>query len=127
VVRSAVAVGRVAMAGQNDLHTHFGRALHYRLEVLHLEPQQYTVAVRPVVAVSDGTMMMLGFKAVQLQDELAVLNELLIFTAAMSPATAQQSAIPSAAGFDVGDADERLRTLGLPRNRTLGDWTGNVS
>ena len=103
------------MAGQHDLGVHFGRALHDRVEVIHLEPEQHTVAVRSVGAVADGTVMVFDFKAVQLEDERAILHQLLIVPAAVSPAAAQQTLIPPAAGFDIRDADERLRTHGSYR------------
>ena len=89
------------MAGQHDLDAHFGGALHYRVEVLHLEPEQHTIAVGSVGAIADGAVMMFDFKAVQLQDERAILHQLLILLAAVSPAAAQQALIPPAAGFDI--------------------------
>ena len=33
------------MAGQHDLDAHFGSALHDRVEVIHLEPEQHAIAV----------------------------------------------------------------------------------
>lgn len=100
------------MAGKHDLDTHFGRALHYGVEVLHLEPEQHTIAIGFVGAIADGAVMVLDFKVVQLQDEAAILHQLLILPAAVSPAAAQQALIPLAAGFDVGDTDERLGAHG---------------
>src|ERR1700677_5134038 len=112
MVGATVALRRVTMAGQHDLDAHFGSALDCRIEVLHLEPEQYTIAVGSVGAIADGAVMMLDFKAVQLQDEAAILHQLLILPSAVSPAAAQQPLIPSAAGFDVRDTDERLRVHG---------------
>ena len=96
------------MAGQDELDAHFGGTLHYRVEVLHLEPEQHTIAVGSVGAIGDGAVMMLDFETVQLQDELAILHQLLILLAAVSPAAADQPLVPLAAGFDIGDTDERL-------------------
>src|SRR5262249_19403558 len=93
------------MAGQHDLDAHFGCALHYRVEVLHLEPDQHTSAVGPVAATADGAVMVFDFKAVQLQDEPAIVHQLLVLPAAVSPAAAQQALIPPAAGFDVRDTN----------------------
>ena len=101
------------MAGQHDLDTHFGNSPHHRIEVIHLEPEQHTIAVRPVGGIADGTVMMLDLKAVQLQDELAILHQLLIVPAAVSSAAAQQMLIPPAAGFDIRDTDERLGAHGF--------------
>lgn len=107
------------MARQYDLDTHFGSALHYRVEVFHLEPEEHTIAVGFIVAIADVAMMMLDFKAVQLQDELAILHQLLILRAAVNSAAAQQALIPLTAGFNIGGANERLGAHGPQLNRTL--------
>ena len=106
------------MAGQHDLDAHFAGALHYRIEVLQLEPEQHTITVGFVGSISDGAVMMLDFKAVQLQDDRAIPDQLLILPAAVSPAAAQQALIPAAAGFDICDTDERLGAHGPYPNRT---------
>ena len=106
------------MAGQHDLDTHFGGALHYGIKFVHLEPKQHTVAVRAVGGIADGTVMMLDFKTVQLQKELTVFNQLLVLRASVSSAAAQQALIPLAAGFDIGDTDERLGAHGSKPSRT---------
>jgi hypothetical protein len=94
--------------GENNLDLHFGGALHHGVEIFHLKPEQHTISVGLVGAIGDGAMMMLDFKAVQLQDERAIFHELLILLAAMGAAATQQALVPAAAGFDIGDADERL-------------------
>ena len=76
------------MAGQDELDSHFRGALHDRVEVIHLEPEQDTVAVGSIGWIADGAVMMLDVKAVQLQDELAIPHELLIVAAAVSAAAA---------------------------------------
>ena len=96
------------MAGQHELDAHFGSALHDRVEVIHLEPEQHTITVGPSGAIADGAMMMFDFKAVQLQDEPAILHQLLIFAAAVTATAVQQALIPPAAGFDIRDTDQRL-------------------
>ena len=52
------------MAGQHDLDSHFGSALHCCVEVIHLEPEQHTISVGLVGAIADGAVMMFDFKAV---------------------------------------------------------------
>ena len=106
------------MTGQHDLDVHFGSALHYRVEVIHLEPEQHAIAVGSVGGIGDRAVMMFDFKAVQLQNELAILHHLLILPAAVRAATAQQALIPPAAGFDIRDTDERLGAHGSYTNRT---------
>ena len=64
VVGAAVAIGRVAMAGQHHLDAHVGRPLHDRVKVIHLEPEQHTIAVGSVGAIADRAVMMFDFKAV---------------------------------------------------------------
>jgi hypothetical protein len=60
------------MPGQNDLHTHFSRALHDCIEVLYLEPQQHTVPVWLVIAIGDQAVMVFHLEAMQLKHELPV-------------------------------------------------------
>lgn len=106
------------MAGKHDIDIHFGGALDHRIEVLHLEPKQNAVAVRSIGRIADWPVMVLGFKAVQLQDQPAIFYQLLILRAAVSPAAPQQALIPPAAGFDIRDTDERLGAHGPKRNKT---------
>jgi len=96
------------MAGQYDLDTHFGGTLDNRIEIIHLEPEQHAITVGSVGGIADGAVMMFDFKTVQLQDEPAILHQLLILPAAVSPAAAQQALIPPTAGFDIRDTDEGL-------------------
>ena len=100
------------MAGQQEFDAHFGGALHKRVEVIHLKPEQHTIALGSVGWIADGAVMMFDVEAVQLQDERAILHQLLIVLAAMSSAASQQALIPAAAGFDVRDANERLGSHG---------------
>jgi len=113
------------MAGQHDLNAHFGGTLHHRVEVIHLEPEQHTIAIGSVGAISYGAVMVLDFKAVQLQDERTILHQLLILPAAVSSSAAEQALIPLAAAFNIGDTDERLRAHGPQLNRG-SPWRGNI-
>jgi len=69
------------MPGQNHLYAHFSTALHDRVEVLYLEPQQHAVPIRLVVPIADPAVVVFHFKAVQLQDELAVRHQPLVLRA----------------------------------------------
>jgi hypothetical protein len=71
------------MPGQDDFHAHFGGALHDRVEIVDLEPQQNTVSIWLVITISDRTVMMFHFEGVQLKDDLAIGDQLLIFRAPM--------------------------------------------
>jgi hypothetical protein len=105
------------MAGQHDLDVHFGRALHYRLEVIHFEPKKHSIAVRFVSAIGDGTVMMFDFKTMQLQNDLTVLKELLVLRTAVATGDAEQALIPAAAPFDICDAYKKVRAHGPYANR----------
>src|SRR6185437_10760560 len=77
VVWPAVSIGRVAVAGHYDFDLHFLGALHHRVEVVDLEPEQHAIAVGPVTWIADAAVMVLHFEAVQLQNEGAILDQLL--------------------------------------------------
>jgi hypothetical protein len=88
MIRSAVAINRVSMPGHNDFDSHLGQALHYRVEVVHLKPQQHTVSVRLVIAIPNRAMIVLNLKAVQLKDKPAIGDQPFIRRASMiTPAT----------------------------------------
>lgn len=106
------------MPGHDDLHAHFSRALHYRVKVVHLEPQQYAVSVWLVITITDRTVMVFYFEPVQLKDKLVIRDQLLIFGAPMIASAAQQTLVPSATCFHIGYGDERLRTHPDERNTT---------
>jgi hypothetical protein len=119
VVGAAFTIGRIAVAGQHDLDAHFGRAPHYGIEVIDLEPEKHTIAVRFVSAIPDGTVMMFDFKTVQLQHDLTAVEELFVLRAAMAAGDAEQALIPAAAAFDIRHTDERLGSHSPYANRTL--------
>ena len=52
------------MAGEHELDFHVGSALHDAVEVIHLEPEQDTIAVGLVGAIADEAVMMIDVKAV---------------------------------------------------------------
>ena len=98
------------MPGHNSLYTHFRGALDDRIEVVYLEPEQYAVSVWLVSTIADRTMFVFDFEAVQLKDNLAVRDQLLIFGAPMIAPAAQQPLIPFATCFHITDGNEGLRT-----------------
>jgi hypothetical protein len=96
------------MARPHHLDAHFSGALHHRVEIIHLEPQQHTIAVRSIRAIADRAVMMFDFKTMQLQYEPAIFHQLLVLSAAVSPAATQQMLIPPAAGFHIRYTDKWL-------------------
>lgn len=105
------------MAGEHDVDIHFGGALDHRVEFVHFEPEQDTIAIGLAGGIADGAVMVLNFKAVQLQDETATVHQLLILPAAVNSAAPEQTLIPSATGFDIGNTDERLWAHSRQSNR----------
>lgn len=96
------------MAWDDDFRAHFRRALHDQVEIVHLKPQQHSVSIWLVISVADRAMVMLRVETMQLKDDLALENQLLICAAAVIALAAEQPLVPSAACFYVGYGDERL-------------------
>jgi hypothetical protein len=109
MIRPAVAIGRISMLGQHNFHAHLSGALQDRVKVVHFEPEQDAVSIGLVIAVADRPMVVFNLEAVQLKNQSAVRNQLLVLGASMGAPAAQQALIPSAAGFYIGYCDERLR------------------
>ena len=97
------------MPGQHNFHAHLSGTLQDRVKVVYFEPEQDAVSVGLVIAVANRPMMVLNFEAVQLKDQLAIRNQLLVLGTSMVTPAAQQALVPSAAGFYIGYGDERLR------------------
>lgn len=76
------------MAGQHEVDSHFGDPLNDSVEVVDLEPEQDAIAVGLAGWIADGAVMMFYVKAVQLQDEAAILYQLLVVAAAVGAAAA---------------------------------------
>lgn len=98
------------MLRQQNLHAHLPGAPHHFVEVLDFKPEENAVAVGPVSPVADRPMVMGHAEAVQLKDELPAVHQLLVRRSAVIAAASEQPLIPPAAGFDIGDCDERLGT-----------------
>jgi predicted protein tyrosine phosphatase len=54
VVRTAVTVGRIAMARQDDFGFQFGDTGNSSIEVVDFKPHQYAVAIRLVIRLAEG-------------------------------------------------------------------------
>jgi len=67
MIRTPLAVRRVSVFGHDDLHAHFSGALDDCVKVINLEPQQYAISIRLVIAITDGTVMVFDFESVQLK------------------------------------------------------------
>jgi hypothetical protein len=105
VIRAAVPIGRVLMPRQDNLHTHFHGALHDCIKVVYFEPQQYPVAIWLVVTIGNRAVMVFDFEAMQLKDEPAVRDQLLVGRAPMIAPATQQTLIPPTACFHIRDGN----------------------
>jgi hypothetical protein len=97
------------MPGHDDLDAHLGRALDNRVKVVHLEPQQYTVSIWLVGSIADRNVMVADLEAMQLKNQLALVDQLLVFGTPVAAPAAQQTLIPPATCFHIGYGDEWLR------------------
>jgi hypothetical protein len=105
MIRAAVALRRIPVTRQDNIDTHVSGALHDTIEVVNLEPEQYSVAIRLVIPIPDPTVMVLHLEAVQLKNKLALYDQLLVGRAPMIAPAAEQALIPAAARFHIGDGD----------------------
>jgi hypothetical protein len=109
MVRSAVAVGWIAMAWHIDLSVQLLSACDRRVEVVEFKPQEHAVSVWSDVGISNAGMMMLHIPSVQLKDQPAVRNKPLILGAAMGALAAKETLLPATARLDIGHANKWLR------------------
>ena len=120
VIDGLFQVGRISKTLEDELHTHFGGALGDRFEIVDLEPEQDAVAVGLAVAIADGAVIVVRFKACSwrmsspfetgadrrnLRDALA----------------SEQTLVPKAAGFHISDGYEGLGTHCNGRVTYCGD------
>src|SRR5205823_998064 len=97
VVGAAAAVGRIAVARQDDLGIQLCNSDQCLFEVYYLKPEQHAVAIGPVLRIPDSPMVVLHLKAVELHDQHVVLDQPLILAAAVVRFAPQQPLIPPAA------------------------------
>lgn len=97
------------MPWHHDFDAHFSGALHYCVKIFHFKPQEQAISIRLVVTIRDPAVVMLDFKAVQLENDLAAPDQLLVFPASVIAATAKKLLIPPAARFHICNSDQRLR------------------
>src|SRR5262245_16229074 len=83
VIGTAITIGRVSKAGQNDLHPHRFGPRYRRIEIVDFEPQGQPIAGGPIVRVADSSMMVLHFPPMQLQHQPAGGHEAFVIRAAV--------------------------------------------
>jgi hypothetical protein len=108
MVRTAVAVGRIALAWHDDLSVQVLSACNRGVEVVEFKPQEYAVSVWRDGGIPDMAMMMLHIPPVQLKNQPAVENKPLILGPAVGALAAEETLIPSTARLDIGYANKWL-------------------
>jgi hypothetical protein len=117
------------MRCHHDLRTQVARPRNGAIEVVRLELQQRAVAVG-LGGIADRPMVVLNPPVVQLKDQLPVPHEALVLGTAVRAVAVEEPLIPAAAGLDVGNRDEGLRThlrfpSRAPSRRGAGDAAGD--
>ncbi len=107
----------VVIARQDNFDFHFSGTSNDRIEVVDFKPQKHAISVWLNTWVADGTMVMLHFPTVQLQNELAVRDQPFIFGATMRALPTEKMLIPATARFNITHANKGLR---MHRNSGAG-------
>ena len=110
MVRSSVSIWRVAVTGHDDVSTQRLGPYNGGVDVVYLEPKKQAIPRRQVVRITDASVVMLLFPAVQLQDQLAGVDEPFVVRPTVGALAIEQPLIPSAAGLDISNANQRLRS-----------------
>ncbi len=95
------------MAGQDDLRLQLCGAGGGRIEILELEPQKHPVSAGEI-RIANATVVMLHVPTMQLHDQSAVQDKLLIVVTPMTALAAKQALIPATARRNIADTNERL-------------------
>lgn len=94
-----------------DEGLHFFNSAHAGIEVVDFEPEQEPVAVRGVVGICDGAVMVTHFESVQLKNQPAIVrDETFVFPASMVASAPKKALIPATAFLDIGHGNQRLRS-----------------
>ena len=108
MVRASIAIGRVSVPWQDDFCAHRLGPCNRCVDVVNLEPKKQAVARRHVGGITDGSVMMFHFLAVQLHHQLAGINEAFVIRPAMCALAMEQPLIPTATRFNILHANQRL-------------------
>jgi hypothetical protein len=68
MVWTTVTGRRIAMARHKDFRFQFCNPADSGIEIVNLKPEQHSVAIRPVIRITNMPMMMLNFESVKLED-----------------------------------------------------------
>jgi hypothetical protein len=107
MVGTAVVIGWVAVARQDDLRLQFGGADNSGVEVSNFKPEKHAVSGREL-RIANPAVMILFLPGVELKDQLAVGNEALVVRTAVGTLTAKKTLIPATARLNISRANQGL-------------------
>jgi len=110
---------------EHHFRLHLCSALRRLVEVVHLKPEQHSITIRLVCSIGDWPMMMLRREAVQLQNQMTLVNELVVVRAAVRAPAPQQPLIPLAARLNIRHANQRLYPHARQRSRYRASGTAD--
>jgi hypothetical protein len=109
MVRPTVSIRRIAVPGKNDRRLQLLRSGGSRVEGAQFEPEEYPIASREG-GVADGAVMVLDVPAMELKQQLIVLDEPFVLGATVTALAPQQTLVPAATCLNITDADQGLWT-----------------
>ncbi len=109
MIGPAVALRRIPMSRQDDVRPEFPSPHHGGIKIVQFKPQQYAVSVSEF-RIADGAVMMIHTPVVQLHQQLAIRNQLLVLASAVPALAAQKTLVPATACFDISYTNEGLGT-----------------
>jgi hypothetical protein len=98
---------RVYIRSFNDCCAQRARLFYGRVERAQLEPEQHAKTVRCRARFAKVWMAM-NVPGVKLENDFAVLDDLLVFIAAMTALATEQLLVPTAAALHIAHGDQRL-------------------
>ena len=108
MIGPAVAGRGIAVPGKDYLGFQFRGTRGRGVKVINLEPKQNAVAVRFGSGIADGAVVVRDFPGMQLQHEFSVVNQALVFAAAVRALAAEEFLKPATTDFDIIYANEGL-------------------
>jgi hypothetical protein len=108
MVWASVSTGRVSVAWQDDFSAHLSGPCNRSVDVVNLKPKKQSVSRRHVVRITDGSVMVFFFSAMQLHYQLAGMDQALVVRPAVSALASKQALIPPTARLDISNTNQRL-------------------
>jgi hypothetical protein len=124
MIRASISGGWIAMPWDRNFSTHLLNTVHHCVEIIHLEPKQHTIAIGLVIGIANRAVVVLNLEVVQLKHKALIVDQALVFGAAMRASASEQALIPETARLDVVHGDEWLWThiaSNFPSSYTLAE------